>query len=113
MFSLSINRKGKDVSLDLSIGYESFNITHNLIEIAQKAGLYKCLWCPEENGYRTAHQIIEPLEHGIKHMACNRDEYEKLNPENGWGSYDDFLLWLTRVLASARRNPDGKLWASR
>lgn len=36
-----------------------------------------------------------------------------LNPENGWGSYDTFLLWLRDYLAACIENPKATIYASR
>ncbi len=37
---------------------------------------------------------IKKVEHGIKELTENRKEYEKYNPENGWGDLDGTLIVL-------------------
>jgi len=44
------------------------NITHNLGEMADEAGVYKHLWRPEEIGLTKAAELIEPL--GFRHAFC-------------------------------------------
>lgn len=93
--------------------YFSANITHNLGAMADKAGLYDCLWRPEEVGITHAHQLIPILEEGLKKLQTDRAELEKLNPENGWGSYDGLVRFVTDVLNACRANPGGEVRASR
>jgi len=91
----------------------SANITHNLNRMADEAGVYACCWRPEENGIKTASQMIEPLESGIALMKADPSRFEKFNPNNGWGSYENFLPWLENYLAACRSNPNARVRASR
>lgn len=84
--------------------YEA-NITHNLTPMANKAGIYKCLWRPEENGFETAGQLIEPLKRAIEIMQSNPEEFRKLDAKNGWGTYDQFLPWLIELLENCEAYP--------
>lgn len=34
------------------------------------------------------------------------DRFTKLNPENGWGSYETFLPWLERYLEACQQHPE-------
>ena len=60
------------MSLDVSItriqptGVFTSNITHNLGKMAEAAGIYKHLWCPEEIGITKAKQLIQPLKKDLK-----------------------------------------------
>lgn len=74
------------------------NITYNLAPMAVKAGVYEYLWRPAENGIRVAAQLIIPLVQGIKLMYEDPEQFKALNPQNNWGSYDDFVPWLLRYL---------------
>ncbi len=42
----------------------------------------------------TGAKCAEFLDKAIERMAADPDEYGKLNPENGWGSYDGALTLL-------------------
>lgn len=95
------------------MGKFDFNITHNLTEMADEAGIYKCLWRPEENGFERCEQIIEPLRASIKDMEKNPEKYKKHNPPNGWGNYDGFLEKCKEIYHIALANPDFKITSDR
>ena len=88
-------------------------ITHNLVPMAEKAGLYYCLWRPNENGYMEAQHIIEPLEEGLKKLRENKEQMELLNPKNGWGSYSSFVTDVEIILNACKRHPDSFIEVSR
>ena len=90
-----------------------FNMTHNLGKMADAAGLYDCLWRPDENGITTAAQVIEPLKAGIAALKADPDRFRPLSASNGWGTYDQFLPWLKEVLAACEANPDAEISVSR
>ena len=92
---------------------DSFNITHNLTAMADLAGLYTVLWCPEENGYLKAADIIDPLMRGIRDLENEPELFKKLNPENGWGTYESFLKFCKKLLEKCNENPNLKLSVSR
>lgn len=112
------------MSLDLTLKYNickccnrfdsvEFNITHNLTEMADKVGLYKVLWRPEENGITYAKQLIDPITKGLEELKSKPSYYKKFNPSNGWGSYDGFIDWLERVNKACREYPDAEIEANR
>ena len=81
------------------------NITHNLGLMADEAGIYEALWRPEEKGWRTAAQLIEPLQRGLEALRANPERLKALNPSNGWGTYDAFVPWVERYLAACHETP--------
>lgn len=85
------------------------NITHNMTAMAEEAGIYDCLWRPKENDYWNAKDLIEPLARAIEDMKERPEHYKKFNPENGWGSYDDFVPWLEELLRACRTFPDAEV----
>lgn len=89
------------------------NITHNLGKMAVQAGIYECIWRPEENGFVRAGQIIPRLKCGIDLMESNPDVFEKFNAENGWGTYDQFLPWLKELLDACEEFPWAEIEVSR
>ncbi len=91
----------------------SQNITHNLADMADAAGLYKPLWRPEENGIERADMLIQPLMDGIAAMKANPAKFKLMDAENGWGTYKDFLPWLDRLLEACQKYPEGRVRASR
>lgn len=88
------------------------NITHNLHMMATQADL-ECVWNPEEFGITTAAQMIAPLEAGIARMRTDPDSFRQLEPDNKWGTYDDFLPWLEQYLQACKDYPEAEVRASR
>lgn len=82
------------------------NITHNLNAMAAEAGIYECLWRPEEHGITHARQIIKPLAAGVAKLATQKAHFEHLNAPNGWGTWRNFLPWCADYLQACRDHPD-------
>lgn len=97
-----------DVTLKDSDGNEVYwaNITHNLNKMAAEAGIYACLWRPEEHGITHARQIIEPLETGLAKLVTQKARFEQFNALNGWGLWKNFVPWCAAYLQACRDNPD-------
>src|SRR5687768_13133581 len=78
------------------------NITHNLGAMADAAGIFNCLWRPEEEGIFTAHQLILPLSEALEKLKKSPEYYKKFNAANGWGLYDNFVPWIEKLLVACR-----------
>jgi hypothetical protein len=91
----------------------SANITHNLNKMADEAGIYNCLWRPDEHGITHARQIIEPLALGLAQLATEKARFEQFNSPNGWGLWEHFVPWCARYLQACRDNPDALVRVSR
>lgn len=104
-----------DVYLEDQEGRELYwaNITHNLNAMAGEAGIYECLWRPDEHGITHAHQIIEPLAAGVALLATQKERFEAFNAPNGWGKWENFLPWCAKYLQACRDNPDALVKVSR
>lgn len=104
-----------DVYLEGPEGQELYlaNITHNLNTMAEEAGIYECLWRPDEHGITHARQIIEPLEKGVSLLATQKERFEAFNAPNGWGKWENFLPWCAKYLQACRDNPDALVKVSR
>lgn len=87
----------------------SANITHNLVKMADEAGIYEALWHPERIGATEASHIISILEDGLAQMKADPPRFQKHNPSNGWGSYADFVPWIERVLTACKENPGARI----
>lgn len=85
------------------------NVTHNLVQMADNAGLYKPIWRPSESGFKWARDLIDPLEQGLKNLKNNPDFYRRWNPKNGWGSYETLVEFVEAYLCACRKNPDAEI----
>lgn len=97
-----------DVSLTAPRPTEVFtaNITHNLTEMAEAAGLYQALWRPEELKVTTAAELMTLLEAGLERLSGNRELFVQFNSPSGWGSYDGLVKFVENYLAACRKYPD-------
>lgn len=104
-----------DVTLTATRPTEVFsaNVTHNLNNMAEAAGIYKHLWRPEEIGITKASQLVEPLRTAIALMRADPARFKLLNPSNGWGSFERFLPWLETYADACEKNPDAEVSVSR
>lgn len=91
----------------------SANITHNLVRMAQEAGIYSHLWRPEEIGIDRAGQLIQPLTEGLALLRWDRQRFEKFQAANGWGRHEDLVRFVERYLEACRENPEAKISVSR
>lgn len=106
---------------DADVTYKQFttdevfhaNVTHNLGLMAREAGIYEALWRPEEKGWTHAKQLISPLETGLEALIADPTEFKKLNPDNGWGSYDGLVEFVKEYLEACREYPDAEIEVSR
>lgn len=99
------------MSLDISITakreveiYER-NVTYNLADM-----YYKCI--DKEQGFKKLNgmnckEALPIIYHAISDMLNNADEYKKLNPKNGWGSYEGLLVTLQEMRNCCENNSDG------
>lgn len=104
-----------DVYLENESGDELYsrNITHNLGPMAREAGIYQCLWRPDEHGITHARQIIEPLAAGVALLATQKARFEEFNSPNGWGMWEHFLPFCTDYLQACRDHPEALVRVSR
>jgi len=89
------------------------NITHNLGQMAEEAGIYKALWRPDEIGITHAAQLIEPLRAGLSLLKSDPARFEKFNAPNGWGMYEHFIPFIEKYLEACQANPDAEVSVSR
>lgn len=89
------------------------NITHNLTRMAREAGIYQHLWRPEEIGITTAGRLIEPLTAGLALLRSDPERFRKLNPSNGWGSYEGLIEFVESYLRACEENKDAAVEADR
>ena len=92
--------------------YDS-NITHNLGEMADKAGIYYALWRPEEIEKTKAKGIVDLLEKGLADLKKRPEYFKQFNSPNGWGMYENFVLFVEEYLEACKKNPECDIYVSR
>ena len=97
--------------------FEFFNggTTHNLIEMAEQAGLYNAIWRPyklfnlsDDEEYSReifAKNLIDALQLGYDKLLNNPSYYIQYNSSNGWGTYDNFISFVERYLSACKKYP--------
>ena len=91
----------------------SRNMTHNLIKMANEAGIYDHLWRPDELGIKSAFELIEPLRAGLELLKSDPARFEAFNPKNGWGSYAGFVPFVEDCLQACIDHPNAEPYACR
>lgn len=99
------------------------NITHNMTDMASKVPientdltLYDLLWRPDEHNFATAGSTgyREHVLKGYLFLRVHKEELLTLNPDNGWGNYDQLLAFtldfLQHLIAA---DDDLEIYASR
>jgi hypothetical protein len=85
------------------------NITHNLNDMADEAGIYMHLWRPGEIGITKAFQLIEPLDNGLKLLKSDPARFKNFDSPNGWGKYKNLVEFVSEYLATCKENPDAEV----
>lgn len=100
-----------DVMLTNADGVEvySANITNNLDKMADAAGIYECLWRPDEHGIEFAIQIIPLLAKGLARMVTHKAAFEAYNAPNGWGLWEQFVPFCADYLQACRDNLNARV----
>ena len=137
--SLDITLKTKKhVSEDNCKTWEEFyeevyrcNITHNLGKMASEAGLYEALWRPyrlkedyieadfhEELEYESktvtlAQELIPYLEKGLEDLEMRPEHFEKFDSPNGWGTYINFVPFVSDYLDACKEYPKAIVFCCR
>jgi len=59
-----------------------------------------------------AKEVGPILSQAICHMAVHPEQYEHMEPDNGWGSFDGALLFLVRFHKRCRQYPEYRVMMS-
>lgn len=91
----------------------SVNITHNLNQMAMEAGLYEVMWRPEEHGYKYARDVVALLRRGLETLCAAPDKFKALNPDNGWGRYENLVQVVKEYIEACESYQDAAIVVSR
>jgi hypothetical protein len=101
-----------DIDLSIDTGGQerlliegNINYTYNVWPMLDKA---LGIRFTELNHYGAA-ELAPRLKRGCAHMIDNPQEYEELNPENGWGDAKGALKFLQDILALCEAHPFARL----
>jgi hypothetical protein len=81
--------------------------------MANRAGIYKHLWRPEEIGIQKAKQLIEPLQAALTRLQANPQFFKCFNPSNGWGTYEGLVTFIKNYLQACKEYPEADVSVSR
>ena len=93
----------------------SANITHNLNNMAEKADFYDALWHLEyipkglwtKKGKITlAKELFPYLEHGLNQLKTYPEFFKQFSASNGWGTYEQFIPWIEKLIEACKQYPD-------
>jgi hypothetical protein len=59
-----------------------------------------------------AQAAADLLAPAIAHMATHPEQYEAMEPSNGWGDYEGALVFMVRFLQQCRYHPGFTVWMS-
>jgi hypothetical protein len=91
------------------------NITHNLSKMASEVklsnglSLYDVLWRPDEHELELAEDIAELLDEGWNILLSEPDRFKQLNPENGWGNYDNLCKFVYEYRTACWNEPNATI----
>jgi hypothetical protein len=90
----------------MQVGDEDFNYTYNV----------SLMWyaAAPDKGIRahygmTGKDALRPLRRIREYMEDNRGALLKMEPSNGWGSYEGALAFVSDLINASVRNPD-EVW---
>lgn len=103
-----------DVSLRATVTeerevYAHSGMTHNMVKMAEWAGVYLACWYPEEIDVRIAADLVPLLKAGLYRLENKSEEAMRFNPSNGWGNYEGFVEFLREYLAACIKYPGAKI----
>lgn len=83
------------------------NITHNLVAMADTAGIYETIWkSGRKDSNIQAKQLIAPLKEGLAKLLENPQKFKAFNPDNGWGNYEVLVEFAQDYLAACEEFPE-------
>jgi len=89
------------------------NITHNLADMAKKAGLYKYLWRPDEVGCMHASDLISNLTKGLEALEDDPQYFKQFEPSNGYGTHKGLVVFVRNYLAACKEYPRTEISVNR
>jgi len=96
---------------DSSHRYEVGNYTSNVSQMwshaFQQSGAESELLSDLDG--KLGKEAAPELAKALGHMAQHPEQYEPMEPSNGWGDYEGALVFMVRFLQQCRYHPDFKV----
>jgi len=89
------------MSYDMRIGDKYFNLTFNVSEMLYRHNTKGIKFLDNKTGEEAFHILLSML----NFFLLNKNEFEKLNPENGWGSWENTTRLLFELIRASQDNP--------
>jgi hypothetical protein len=89
----------------MKIGDESFNLTYNVAPMLYKHNEQGIRFIYGKSGLEASVLLIDMYHYFLDNM----EELEKMNPENGWGSWSNTVDLLNKIIKASVNNKD-KIW---
>jgi len=89
------------MSYDIRIAEETFNITYNVAPMFYKYNKegVRCIY--GKTGAQAATLLLDMYSYFIE----SKEELEKMNPENGWGSWKNTTNCIHKMMMTSLDNP--------
>jgi len=88
----------------------SGNMTHNVTPMWKLAGIYDDLY---NSDGKKAKDVVKNLKKGLRIMKFGKRRFSKLNPENGWGSYESAVKYLKEIIDACELYPESDISISK
>jgi hypothetical protein len=85
----------------------SVNITYNLSPMWNE--IYPVDRYMVDIDGMSGEQSLPKLQYALDKLRSEKDHFEKLNPPNGWGTYQGFVEAIERLIDIAKDHPKG-IW---
>ena len=92
--------------------FTSVTITNSVQKMASLAGVEDLLFSVQESGLvRLAPDASHPIGLALVRMENNPDKFEAVQFNEGWGSLENFSLWLRDLKTACDSNPKAEFIA--
>jgi hypothetical protein len=105
-----------DLIKELEDGLDEINVLH---EVGNYTYNVSKMYSKAMGGFTINHlhgkkaiEAVKILQSGIIEMSKNPNEYKKLNPENGWGSYEGAKRFLKDIMNACLDYPESIVYVS-
>ena len=86
------------------------NATHNLCEMAHKAGIYEALWC---SSGKLAKDVVGTVVTGLIALITRPEQYNAYAASNGWGDRNHLVEFAISFIEAASIHPNALISVSK